>query len=344
MGLSFSVGEEDFGLGGGTNAEDLPDQLRLLALKLAYPRWDEDLFNRYKASWLEGYDLSFASASARAGREGGGVQHPGDRRWQPIEKDTVAWTAPTELKRFFEPLLATGPIDAVIVGDVTLEKAVEAFAATIGALPARPAAGAIYPTLPPKPNPKPAVFTHTGDPHQAYAMIGWTTFGGIDRPAERRALSLGASILQTRLFNRLREEEGVTYSPGIGSNVSYAFADWGVFAATSQIAPDKVDAFLRIAREEIAKMAREPVPRDEFERALNPGIAGIERSRKTNGYWMTNIAAWTRRPEMIEQTRNHLSGYKAVTPDAVRAAMAAYVADDGDWSMIVLPEKKANGD
>jgi zinc protease len=117
-----------------------------------------------------------------------------------------------------------------------------------------------------------------------------------------------------------------------------------VFAATSQIAPDKVDAFLRIAREEIAKMAREPVPRDEFERALNPGIAGIERSRKTNGYWMTNIAAWTRRPEMIEQTRNHLSGYKAVTPDAVRAAMAAYVADDGDWSMIVLPEKKANGD
>jgi hypothetical protein len=59
---------------------------------------------------------------------------------------------------------------------------------------------------------------------------------------------------------------------------------------------------------------------------------------------MTNIGMWARRPEMIEQTRSHLSGYKALTPEAVRAAMTAFVADAGDWSMIVLPEKKANGD
>jgi zinc protease len=94
MSLAFGVDEDAFVLRGQTNEADLADQLRLLALKLAYPRFDEPLFARAKSGALESYDLSFASASARAGREFGGLSRRGDQRWAPVEKEKIANTTP----------------------------------------------------------------------------------------------------------------------------------------------------------------------------------------------------------------------------------------------------------
>ena len=79
--------------------------------------------NRAKADRLESYDLSFASAAARATREAGALMHPGDLRWRATEKDALAKTQADEVQRYFEPLLSTGPIEAIIIGDVDLDKA-----------------------------------------------------------------------------------------------------------------------------------------------------------------------------------------------------------------------------
>src|SRR3546814_5195214 len=80
MAMSFGVTEDATVLAGQTNGTDLVDQLRLLAAKLAYPRWDESLFRRYQASGLESYELHFASASARAKREFPLFSRGGDAR------------------------------------------------------------------------------------------------------------------------------------------------------------------------------------------------------------------------------------------------------------------------
>lgn len=343
--LDFGVDEGGFILAGSTNAEDLSDQLRLLASKLAFPRWDEPLFNRFRAGWLENYEMSFTSASARAARELAAITHPGDARWRPVEKDVIAKARAADLKRFFAPVLASGPVEAIIVGDVDLEKAIAAAAKTIGALPGRPQAStANIAVRPPQPDPKPKLFTHQGDSNQAFVLIGWSTFGGTDRIKERRALSLAANLLQVRLFDRLREEEGATYAPGVNANSSESFPAWGIFAASAEVKPESVDTFYRIAREEVAKLAKVPVPADEFARAQNPAISGITRRIKTNGYWLSAMEEWTSQPELIEQTRTHLSDYKNLTAEDVRAAIARHVADEGDWSMIVLPDKgKAGG-
>ena len=44
---------------GQTNAAELADQLRLLATKLAHPRWDPALFARFRGAAVESYDLAF---------------------------------------------------------------------------------------------------------------------------------------------------------------------------------------------------------------------------------------------------------------------------------------------
>jgi zinc protease len=340
--LAFGIDEDAFVLAGATNAADLPDQLRLLATKLVRPRWDAALLQRFRSAAVESFDLNLSSASARAGRELGGVIRPNDQRWRPIEKAEMQAVTVEQFRDFFTPYLAQGPVNVIIVGDVTLDAAIEAVRRTIGALPARPApvlAPGAATLNPPAPDPRPRRFTHEGDPNQAYAMIGWSTLGGEDNIRPRRALALAANMFETRLFDRLREQEGATYAPDASHLSADEFPAWGVFYAAAEIRPASVDTFFRIAREIVADLAAHPARPDEFARALNPVLSGIERRIATNGYWLDALENWDRDPRAIANVRNYLADYRALTPEDVRRAVATYVTDQGDWSMLVLPAR-----
>ena len=337
--LAFGAAEDAFELTGTTNAAELGDQLRLLAAKLAHPRWDPALFARYKASALENYELSYSSAASRAAREFPGFARRGDPRWSPVERDEIARLTAPEVEAFFAPILAEGPIEAIIVGDVDLDAAIAAMRGTVAALPKRgatdpaPASLAVQPPLPAPP----VRFTHQGDADQAYAVIGWSTFGGLDRIEERRALSLAANMVQVRLFERLRDIEGATYSPRASSSTSESFPDYGIFYAAAELRPDRTDLFFRLAREIVADLAARPPQADEYARAITPVLTGIERRLRTNGYWLSTMEGWSRRPELIAQSRSYLADYRNMTAEDVSAALAAHVADAPDWSMLVLP-------
>jgi zinc protease len=342
IGLSFGIDEDAFALGGATNAADLQDQLRFLATKLVRPRWDAALLQRFRTAAVESFDLNSGSASARAGRELGGVIRPNDQRWRPIEKAEMAAVTVEQFRDFYTPYLAAGPINAIIVGDVNEAAAIEAVRRTIGALPRRrtpvtpPGATALRP---PAPDPQPRRFTHQGDPDQAYALIGWSTLGGEENIRPRRALALAANMFEARLFDRLREQEGATYAPDASHLAANAFPAWGVFYAAAEIRPASVDTFFRIAREIVADLAAHPAQADEFARALNPVLSGIERRIANNGYWVDALENWDRDPRAIEIGRSYLADYRALTPEDVRRAVATYVTDQGDWSMLVLPAR-----
>jgi zinc protease len=300
------------------------------------------LFQRSKTAALENYDLAFSSASSRASREFSGVTRRGDARWTPIEKAEIAAATPEAFQRFFAPLLAQGPIEAVIVGDVELEAAVKAMLGSVAALPKRPdvkAPAASLAVKPPAPMAAPVKFDHKGDANQAYAMLGWSTFGGLERMRERRALQLAGNMAQVRLFEKLRDVEGATYSPSAGATSSEVFAEWGIFYTAAEIRPERADLFFRLARETVADLAATPAEADEFERAVNPVLSGIERRMKTNAYWVSAMEGWAGNRKLVEQTRTILSDYRTMTAAEVRDAVARHVRDEGDWSILVLPAR-----
>lgn len=344
MGLAFAVDEDSFVLSGRTNANELNDEMRLLAAKIAHPRWDPALFARFRSAALESFALNSSSAAARGSREFGGVARPNDSRARPASREEIAAANVEAFRAYFEPLLREGPIHAVIVGEVELEAAVEAMRRTIGALPRRadarvPPGSLSVPA--PAPDPAPRAFTHEGAPDQGYAAIGWSTLGGTDRLRDRRALGLAANIFRTRLFERLREAEGTSYSPAATHVSSDAFTNWGIFYAAGELRPESIPAFFRAAREIAADMAANPIPAEEFTRAQNPVLSGIERVVATNGYWVGALSEFARRPAAIAETRAYLSDYRGLNPEDVRAAMARFVTDQGDWSMIVEPSAAA---
>ena len=143
------------------------------------------------------------------------------------------------------------------------------------------------------------------------------------------------------MFDRLREDEGATYSPNAAYLGAESFPNWGIFFVTAEIRPERTETFFRVAREIVGDLAARPVSAEEFARAQNPVISGIERRLATNGYWLQALENWAEDERDIANVRSYLADYRALTPEDVRRAVATWVTDQGDWSMLVLPARGA---
>jgi zinc protease len=71
-------------------------------------------------------------------RDLSGLLHAGDKRWTFPSRAEIGAASPDELKATIGPSLAAAPVEVVIVGDTTVEKAIDAVADTFGALSKRP--------------------------------------------------------------------------------------------------------------------------------------------------------------------------------------------------------------
>ena len=103
------------------------------------------------------------------------------------------------------PLLASGPIEVSIFGDVKADDAIKAVAANLGAIPARKGdTGPVPPIRFPAHVATPVVRTHGGPADQASAVIAWPTGGGSADDRIRNRLDVLAQVFSDRLFDRLR--------------------------------------------------------------------------------------------------------------------------------------------
>src|SRR4029079_7036762 len=142
------------------------------------------------------------------GRDLAGLMHNGDRRWTFPNREEIGATSIDDLKAQIEPALRGGPIEVIVVGDITVDKAIAAVADTFGALPPRaepapaPAATAAFPA----PNAAPIVLTHNGRADQAVGFLAWRTGDFFADPQQARVASILGEVLELRLREELREK------------------------------------------------------------------------------------------------------------------------------------------
>lgn len=342
LGFDFGIDDDAFEMGALTRPADYKDQLRLFAAKLYAPGWEAAPVERVKAGMLAAYDSASATPGGVLGRELGWLLRKKDARYRTPGKAEIAALTPASFRAFWEPILASGPIEVQIFGDVKADEAIDAVAQTFGALPARaelPVKRAARKARFPSHNATPLVLTHTGDADQAAAVIAWPTGAGLANAREGRQLEILAQIINDRLFERLRAAEGVAYSPS-------AQADWplgfdrgrGYILAMSQLKPGSADYFFTLVREIAADLAARPVSADELQRVLAPLRQQLARASTGNAYWMDQMegAAFDRRyvGAMTSMARDLLS----VSPEQLRALAAKYLVDKKSYSVVVLPK------
>jgi zinc protease len=340
MGFAFSVADDAFTFGGQTTAADLPDQLKLFAAKLAHPGWDPNPVNRAKAAILSSYAGLSASPDAVLNRDLDALLHSNDPRWGLPPQAAVSALTPQAFRALWEPLLASGPIEVQVFGDMESEATIKAVAETFGALAPRPAAGPATPAPAfPAHVAKPVVRTHTGQPDQAAAVIAWPTGGGSGGITESRKLDLLGAVFRDRLLDKLRSEAGVSYSPSVGTDWPLGMPSGGKIIALGLLPPDKTGFFFKLAREIAADLVAKPIDADELNRALTPLKQQIIRASTGNPFWMKLVEGGSYDAARIASVDTLAPDIVLTTPAEIQALAVKYLRPEKDWTMVVLPAK-----
>ncbi len=341
IGLGFDIDNDAFEITADTRPSDLEDQLHLIAAKLEFPRWDPAPVIRSKAAALIGYDSFSASPQAVLERDLEWLVHGKDPRWKTPNKEDFSKLTAENFKKFWQPILASGPIELMLFGDFDRDEAVDAVLKTFGALKRRKfsavPADATSPQFP-EPQAGPEILVHKGDKERAAAMVAWPTGGGLEDVRESRRLEVLTSIFNDRLFEILRSQQGASYSPQVINSWPVDFETGGYIGAQSQLTPDNIDRFYDVV-EMIARDLREkPVSADELQRVVEPLRQLIARASSGNSFWMSQMEGASYNPQKFVALQSLLSDYTVITPEEVQALAIKYLKDKKEWKLVVLPE------
>jgi len=338
-GARFSLEDDTYSLSGATRPEDIETQMQVLAAYASEPGWRPEAFQRTRtyagtlnAQW-EATDNGVFS------RDLSGLLHNGDRRWTWPSAQDIAASQPADLKNAFNAALTTGSIEVVVVGDITVEKAIESVASTFGALPPRPAPRPAPSGVVgfPAPSATPVVLTHKGRDDQSVAYIAWRTDDFYADVQRARNTAVLADIIDLRLTEELREKQGATYSPSVGWTSSDVWSGWGFVSAKVEIPPALVDGFYRDVTKIAADLRGQPPTQDEMDRAKKPRLERLTKARETNDYWLDELSGSQSDPRKLAAIRSLLGGYERVTAADVQASANRYLAEDKSWKLVVRP-------
>lgn len=340
IGMTFAAEDDHFSLSGTTRKQDLGDQLRLLATKLAHPSWDERAVERVKSVLLATYNTRDNSASAVVNRDLEGVLHGGDPRWAAPTREQIEALSADSLDAYWTPVLAQGSIEVGMFGDFDRDTGIAQAAATFGALSRRAdatptAAERSFPTL--SPTDRPTVATHTGSADQAAAVLAWPTSGGLDRLEDSYALEVLAAVFSDRLLDRLRSEQGESYSPQVISLWPTEATSGGSLFVLAQVKPDSADRVLALSREIAADLVATPLSADEFERARGPLSQNYQRAFSGNSFWLATLSGLSRDPRIGRVPERLATTLGRMTPAQVQAVARRYLTPDRALSWVVRP-------
>lgn len=341
IGMGFSVDDDAFEFSAETRPEDFADQMRLLATKLAAPGWQAAPVQRIRAGRLSSYDLIRNSPMAVVESELESLIYAGDRRFAPPTRAEVEALTPQRFRAFWEPLLRQGPIEVQIFGDVSHVDLEGVLTGSFGALAPRRAApvpagaGDVRLTPPPA---SPIIARHTGGDSQAALVLAYPTGGGIEAIRTSRQLDILAAIYRDRLFERLRDQAGASYSQSVSNRWSEEFPHGGYLFVGGMVRPQDSHVMANAARAIAGELIAQPVSSDELQRAIGPLSEQIIRASSGNVFWMFETEGATRDPRRFAALQNYLRDLNSVTAADIQTLARTYLAPDRAIPILILPQ------
>jgi zinc protease len=343
-GARFAIGEDAFTLSGATRTDDLPTELQVLTAYVADPGWRGEAFKRQQTAGKTVHDQMESTDSGVLSRELSGLLHAGDRRFTFPGREDIAKAQLADLQAQVVPHLASDPIEVVVVGDITVDKAIEAVSRTFGSLPARsagePASAAQKRVAFPAHNDQPLLLTHKGRADQAIGYVAWPTNDLWANPQQALENDILGEVMDIRLIEQLRQAQGATYSPSVNYNHSLTWTGWGYLGASVEVPPAKLNGFFQDVDRIAADLRTKPVSADELDRAKKPRLERLEKSRVTNQYWLSELSGAQADPRRLEFIRHIIPGTEKVTAADVQHAANLVLNDAKAYRIEVQPSGK----
>lgn len=328
--VDFGITDDAFILSGRTTPEDLELQLQLMCASMTDPGYREEALTQFRKVIPQLYQqIRHTVGGAQAELEG--WLHGGDFRWTlPDEAKMGSYTL-EDARKWLTPALTKGYLELSIVGDFDESTMLPLVLKTFGALapretekPALPAQRKV--TFPKAPAEK--IFTYDSKIPQGTAHVVWKTEGLRNNTKFTRRLNLLGEILSDRLRKEIREKLGASYSPNANPDGSDGLENFGYLISDAVGKPDDVKLLADTAAKLGAELAAEGTTDDELDRARQPVLAQIEKSKRDNSYWIGTVLAKSQEnPDILELVRGRDKDVASITAKELSEMAKKYLGE-----------------
>jgi zinc protease len=159
------------------------------------------------------------------------------------------------------------------------------------------------------------------------------------------ALKLEAltEVLRLRVIDRIREELGSAYSPGVVSQFSKVPVGEYALRLGIGCAPDQVPVVERAIDEIIAALqAKGPTP-GELEKVTRTWLNEFDARTKTNEYWSNRLRTRALDPALDDEGPDYVDRVKALTTADVQTAARVYTDGANRVRLVLASERVAAG-
>lgn len=338
---AFQTADGHFILRGTTRPQDIATQLQVLAAYVTRPGWRPEGFAQ-SVQQLQTIERVIMAQPRNVGQlQLGRLIRSGDARWGFPSQQEIASARVETARAAIDPFLAGAPLEISVVGDIAVDEAIAAVAATFGALPDRGQEPAVDPALDriafTPATGTPHRITHSGRPDVALGMMVWPTNDYYADPAASLAVQLMRAVIQLRAMDRIRTEAGASYSPMVLQEASETFAGWGSIALGAEVQPGFLDRLMVLIGEVADSLKNEPVGADELERARGPVIEQLRQQMAGNEYWIGRMWGGSWDARRLETLRTREAGLQAVTAADIQRVARQYLDASRAFRLIVEP-------
>jgi zinc protease len=311
----------------------LPQVLDLLTEMLREPTFPENEFNVLKRQVREGLEEGKTDPQARAMRvmRRKTSSYPReDVRYTPTIEESLerlAKVSVDEVRKLYAEQLGGEHGELVVIGDFDPSTVVQRMDAALkdwnAAVPYKRIERALRGEI------KPArVVIETPDKESAiyFAVMG---FPMKDTDPEHAALVigdylLGGGPLSSRLANRVRQQEGLSYTVGSHFNAD-ARDKSALFFIGATCKPDKIDQLDKSMQDEVKKMLKDGVSEEELREGKKAYLAELKHNRSDDGALAAILLSELEAGRTIAYYRELENKIDALTVDEVNSAFRHYI-------------------
>jgi len=345
VGAGTAIGAERMSIGGATVPENLDDQLNLMTAYVTSQALRETPIGQWEKSVRSFYPTLDSTPNGVASRDIPAIIRSGNPRYlYPSEAELLDVDLDL-IRTWMEEHIKDSAMDVTVVGDVDIEEIITAVGRTFGALPTRaaeftevPKTADVRQVVFPKGQVRPFKLAHSGDAETAMLKIYWPTPKGYDVLKSRR-ISMLAQLVQLRLTEELREEEGASYSPSAFASTSRLIEDFGYVGVSIELSPTEIDVMTEKVESIAAEFKAGSFDGELFERAIKPALENIETNLESNNYWMGVIAGAQTHKRGLDNHRSRAQVYQNMTVDDLKPLASSIFDPSAAIRVQILPTK-----
>jgi zinc protease len=163
---------------------------------------------------------------------------------------------------------------------------------------------------------------------------------GLDELDTHR-LRAGASILQLRLRDVLREELGGTYSVGVVYSDTSPQPGYGTTTVQFGSAPENAERLTSVVMAEVEKLRRDGPTEREVQVVKETEKRELETSIRQNGYWLNSLQAMHLLERDPKRILTRIERAESLTADNVHSVVRKYFPQDRYAVVTLMPETVA---